>query len=86
MVELLVERGVGYWNSHHKIYKSESIEDIIERKRQCALNPAYEPHYSETDLQHAAEGWATIKSCWFFSKLPRSAYSGRKSAHFFYAP
>jgi hypothetical protein len=64
-VELLVEIGVGWWNSRRKIYKHESLEKQMERKRQRALNPAYEPHYSETDLRHAAEAWAAIKSWWF---------------------
>ncbi|MBI3416661.1 MAG: hypothetical protein HY043_15320 [Verrucomicrobia bacterium] len=65
-MELLVEQGVSWWNSQHKIYKHESIDAMIERKRQRALNPAYEPHYTEQSLQRAAEMFPQFKS-WFAS-------------------
>jgi hypothetical protein len=58
--ELLVERGVYFWNSQRRIFKSESFEETIERKRQRALNPAYEPHYSAESLERAYEGWGRI--------------------------
>ena len=64
-VELLVELGVGWWNSRHNISKGESFEERMERKRQRALNPAYEPRYSQTDLQHATETWPDVKTWWF---------------------
>src|ERR1017187_8949235 len=63
--ELLVELGVLWWNSRHKIYKGERLEERMERKRQRALNPAYEPHYSETDVRHATETWPDVKTWWF---------------------
>ena len=64
-VELLVEIGAGWWNSQHNIYRRESLEDMMERKRQRAFNPAYEPRYSEIDVRHAAEAWLAVKTWWF---------------------
>src|ERR1043166_10004704 len=55
--ELLVERGVQSWKSLHKIIEPVNYEELHERKRQRALNPAYEPRYSEQALRRAAEGW-----------------------------
>ena len=64
-VELLVELGVTWWNNQRKIYGTNNFEEQQERKRQRALNPAYEPHYTETDVRHAAEAWPTVKTWWF---------------------
>jgi len=64
-VELLVELGATWWDSRHNIYRQKSLEEQMERKRQRALNPAYEPHYSETDVRHAAEAWPGVKTWWF---------------------
>ena len=63
-VELLVEEGVERWNSCRKIYKRQSIEQRVERKRQRALNPAYEPRYSAEDVRKAAETWPTVNRLW----------------------
>jgi|GEM_PF-1787071 len=60
--ELLVEQGVSWWNSRHKIYKHESFEERIERKRQRALNPAYQPQYSEESVRKSAEVFHEFKS------------------------
>ena len=53
--ELLVEMGVNWWNSRHKIYNHISLDRQIEMKRQRALNPAYEPRYSEDSVRKTAE-------------------------------
>src|SRR5688572_1972161 len=53
--ELMVERGVGMWNARRQIYESAGISQMMERKRQRALNPAYEPEYSEEQLRQTAE-------------------------------
>ncbi|MEY4385358.1 MAG: hypothetical protein RLY20_641 [Verrucomicrobiota bacterium] len=66
VTELLVELGVGWWNSDRKIYKQESIEVRMERKRQRALNPAYDPRYSAEDVRKAAESWPRIKTLHFW--------------------
>jgi hypothetical protein len=60
-VELLVELGLIYWNRKRKIYRSESLDEIVARSRERKLNPAYEPHYSEDDLRGAVEHLAVIK-------------------------
>ena len=52
--QLIVEMGVNWWNSRHKIYKHYSLEESMERQRQRALNPAYDPRYAATDVEHAA--------------------------------
>jgi len=62
--ELLVEQGVNWWNSRHKIYRSLSLEQISERNRQRQLNPAYDPRYTEEDVHKAAEAWPGIKDWW----------------------
>jgi hypothetical protein len=54
-VELLVEDGVRSWNWKQKIYQHDSIDATLARNRERKLNPAYEPHYSETSLRKAAE-------------------------------
>jgi hypothetical protein len=53
--ELLVAQAVDWWNSRHKIYNHEPLEVRMERSRQRALNPAYEPQYSEDSVRKAAE-------------------------------
>lgn len=53
--ELLVEQGVRWWNSRHKIYKNRSLDETMELKRQRALNPAYQPRYSEESVRKTAE-------------------------------
>jgi hypothetical protein len=60
-VELLVELGLGSWNSKRKIYDWKSLDDSIALSRERKLNPAYEPHYSEDDLRKAVEYLAEIK-------------------------
>jgi hypothetical protein len=59
--ELIVEHGVWMWNLRHRVHRAVSIDESIERKRQRALNPAYEPHYSEEAARRAAEGWLGTK-------------------------
>jgi hypothetical protein len=54
--ELLVERGVSFWNGRRQIYKRESLEETMERQRQRSLNPAYEPQYTEESLRKGFEG------------------------------
>ena len=66
-VELLVEQGVHWWNSRRKIYKSASIDEMIEQKRRRALNPAYEPHYTEQNLRRAAEMFPDFKTWTHFA-------------------
>jgi hypothetical protein len=60
--EILVEQGVSWWNSRHKIYIHESWEERRERQRQRLLNPAYEPRYSEDSLRKTAEVLPEFKS------------------------
>ena len=67
-VELLVERGVDWWNAQRKIYKPFDFEEITERKRQRALNPAYQPRYSESDLRKTVEALPACK-VWQFSPI-----------------
>lgn len=69
VVELLVEQGVSWWNSRHKIYRHESIDQTIERKRQRALNPAYEPRYSEESVRKAAEEFPRFTSWTFWGGM-----------------
>ena len=69
-VELLVEQGVDWWNSQRKIYRTRTIDESIARERERKLNPAYEPHYSETSLRKAVECLAVAKSWWFHSDRP----------------
>ena len=59
--ELVVEQGVSWWNSRHKIYHSLSLDQMMERDRQRHLNPAYDPRYTEADVCKAAEAWPDIK-------------------------
>ena len=60
--QLIVEMGVNWWNSRHKIYKHYSLEESMERQRQRALNPAYDPRYAATDVEHAAAMLPEIKT------------------------
>ena len=60
--ELLVEQGVNWWNSRHGIHTHMNIDASQERKRQRALNPAYEPRYTEQALRRASEMFPEIKS------------------------
>src|ERR1041385_9578369 len=62
--ELLVEQGVQWWNTRHEIYRQQSLEQIMERNRQRALNPAYQPRYSEESLRKTAEVGDEMKSWW----------------------
>lgn len=59
--ELIVERGVSWWNSRRGIHRPFNIDAVMERKRQRALNPAYQPVYSEESVRRAAEAWPEIK-------------------------
>jgi hypothetical protein len=59
--ELLVEVGVNWWLRDHNMYKHEGFETILERNRQRALNPAYEPRYTEESLRRTAEKAALFK-------------------------
>ncbi len=52
--ELVVEMGVTWWHVDRKNYNHESYEVRQERVRQRALNPAYEPHYTEDAVRKAA--------------------------------
>lgn len=63
--ELMVELGAGWWNSRNNTGKHVGFGETQRRNRERALNPAYEPRYSETDVRHAAEAWATINTWWF---------------------
>jgi hypothetical protein len=65
--ELLVEKGVQSWNFRQGKYGAHSLDETIERQRQRALNPAYQPHYSEQALRRAAESWADVKTFSDFS-------------------
>src|SRR5207244_4808743 len=62
---LLVEQETCPWNSAHQVYETESFEQQMERKPQPALNPAYEPRYSEEAGRKTAGQLARIKS-WTF--------------------
>ncbi|HEY5041085.1 MAG TPA: hypothetical protein VIK53_03710, partial [Verrucomicrobiae bacterium] len=62
--ELLVEMGVNWWNSRHKIYNHISLDRQIELKRQRALNPAYEPRYSESSVRKTAEELPRMTTWW----------------------
>ena len=44
--ELIVEQGLNWWYSHHKICRPFDYEAIVERHRQRSLNPASEPRYA----------------------------------------
>jgi hypothetical protein len=63
-VELLVEQGVNWWNSRRKIYNQGSVEERVEKQRQRALNPAYEPEYAEKAVRMAAEMFPEFKNWW----------------------
>ena len=58
--ELIVERGETHWHYRRGEYGFESLEDTMERKRQRAFNPAYDPRCSEQSLRRAAEAWTQI--------------------------
>lgn len=70
--ELIVEQGLNWWYSHHKISRPFDYEAIIERQRQRSLNPAYEPKLNETELRRAAEMLHQIKSwsIWPYNERP----------------
>ena len=59
--ELIVEHGVNRWESRQGIHRPWDWDAISALKRERALNPAYEPRYSEEALRKAAEGWTDIK-------------------------
>lgn len=63
--ELLVELGAGWWNSRNNTGKYVSFEETQRRNRERALNPAYEPRYSETEVRQATEAWPAVKNWWF---------------------
>src|SRR5450432_50306 len=63
-VELLLELGIGRWNAKHNLHHYPGIEERMEKNRQRALNPAYEPDYSETEVRRAAEIFAGLKTWW----------------------
>ncbi|KAF0179335.1 MAG: hypothetical protein FD161_1434 [Limisphaerales bacterium] len=60
--ELLVEECIPTWRWRHKIYRQDPYDACIERKRQRALNPAYQPTYSEESLRRTAEVLPELKS------------------------
>jgi hypothetical protein len=60
--ELIVEKGVSWWNSRHGIRKPYNLDAKLEQERQRALNPAYDPRYSEEALRRTAEVAPQIKS------------------------
>lgn len=62
--ELVLEQGVYRWNAKRKIYERDSIEQRMERNRQRALNPAYEPRYTEDAVRKTAEMLDTFTSWW----------------------
>ena len=49
------EQGVSWWNSRRKIHRQASIDEMTERQRERAFNPAYEPKRTETSLRRAAD-------------------------------
>lgn len=59
--ELVVEKGVDRWNSQRGVFNVHKFDQMRERQRQRALNPAYEPQFSEESVRRAAEGLALIK-------------------------
>jgi hypothetical protein len=68
--KLLVELGVGRWNSKRKIYEGKSLDESVAQSRERKLNPAYQPHYSAADLAKAVEYLAEIKQWWAHSDRP----------------
>lgn len=67
--ERWVEQGVRVWLARRGVYNSDSLDDMVERQRQRALNPAYQPRYTEEGLRRTAEAWAEMKSCPSFSSF-----------------
>ncbi|HEY5298092.1 MAG TPA: hypothetical protein VIK59_09200 [Verrucomicrobiae bacterium] len=63
-VELLLEAGIARWNSKYHVHDFPSLEERMEKNRRRALNPAYEPDYSERDVRRAAEIFPELKSWW----------------------
>lgn len=53
--ELVLEMGVTWWHVARKNYNHESWEIKQERVRQRALNPAYQPQYTEDAVRKTAE-------------------------------
>lgn len=53
--ELIVDDCVQTWRYRHKIYTQDPIDARLERERQRALNPAYQPTYSEESIRRTAE-------------------------------
>lgn len=82
LVELLVEQGVGRWNSHHKNYKYDTLDVIMERKRQRAFNPAYEPSYSEDSLRKSVEVFPEFTSWNFHCSLDERPLRDIKALRF----
>jgi hypothetical protein len=70
--ELIVELGLNYWFSHHKISRPFDHEANRERQRQRALNPAYQPKLNETEVRRAAEMLPNLKiwSIWSYNERP----------------
>lgn len=60
--ELLVGDCVQSWRWKHKIYHQDPIDAHSERERQRALNPAYQPTYSEESIRRTAEMLPELKS------------------------
>lgn len=64
--ELLVDDCVRSWRWKHKIYTQDPIDARIERERQRALNPAYQPTYSEESIRRTAEMLPELKHWNYF--------------------
>lgn len=64
--ELLVEGCVQSWRFKHQIYNQDPIDARIERDRQRALNPAYQPTYSEESIRRTAEVLPELKTWNFY--------------------
>ena len=64
--ELLVDDCVRTWRYKHKIYNQDPIDARIERERQRALNPAYQPTYSEESLRRTSEVLPELKYWHYF--------------------
>ena len=54
-VELMVEQGVNQWKLTRKMDTGYNFDERMERQRQRAFNPAYEPRYTEEDVRRTAE-------------------------------
>ncbi len=65
-VELLCEQGLTCWNTKRRLGRHETFEDLLARRREQELNPAYRARYTEEDLLKAVEYLAVVKT-WNFS-------------------